>query len=301
MRTTHLDVDESISRYLNGQKSNQSITEYKAAGEECLTIKSSSKVTEETLKKFPKLKLIVTRTVGIDHIKLEECKARQIAVYHIEDYGAFNIAEHTFALLLAGTRNIVNSYTEVKKGIFSYIKWQGITLKDKTIGVIGTGKIGLEVIRLSKAFGMKVVAFDVFRNEKASEELDFKYVSLNNLLKIAHVITLHAPLLESTKHIIDELAIKKMKEGVVLINTARGALIDTEALLKYEDKFSFIGLDVVEFEDKFTSSNRLLKSQKVIITPHIGFFSDASVVNIARQTNNLIVSYIKGDESGRVV
>jgi lactate dehydrogenase-like 2-hydroxyacid dehydrogenase len=164
----------------------------------------------------------------------------------------------------------------------------GVALKGKTLGVVGTGKIGLEVIKRANVFGMKVVAFDVFKNEQAAKELGFKYISLEDLASQSHIITLHAPLLDSTKHMINTHIIQKMKEGVILINTARGALIDTKALVNQSTKFRWIGLDVIENEDHFSKENPLLKLSNVIITPHIAFFSDESIKKIAEETERII-------------
>lgn len=301
MKIIHFDVDADIAKYLDGTKVKKDVNNIKTCNAECITIKSSSNINENVLNKFPNLKLIVTRTVGTDHIDLEKCKLKEIAVYHIEDYGAYNIAEHTFALLLSGTRNVVQSFGEIKKGLFSYKKWLGIALKGKVFGIIGTGKIGLEVIKLAKAFGMKIVAFDVFENKEAEKKLGFKYVSFDRLLTSSDIISLHAPLLKTTKHIINNRAIKKMKKGVVLINTARGGLIDTQALIKNIKKFAFVGLDVIEEEGIFDSNNLLLKYSNIVITPHISFFSDDSIINIARKTQECVSNYRRSINIGRVV
>lgn len=301
MKLAHFDVDKTIFSYLSGKRLPTSFHESGDVSLEGVTLKSASRVSEAVLDKYPKLKLIVTRTVGTDHIDLAACKNQGIAVYHIEDYGSYNIAEHTWALILSGTRHITQSYTEVKTGRFSYKHWLGLSLKGKTLGTIGTGKIGLEVIKIGKAFGMKIIAYDVFQNLKAQKEIGFEYVSLDSLFTAADVISLHAPLLESTKHLINSAAIKKMKKGVVLVNTARGGLINTAALVKNVEKFSYIGLDVLENEDQFSKNHPLLKCSNVTITPHIGFFSDASIKKIAEETQRAIVNYEQGVKTGRVV
>ncbi|OGK51591.1 hypothetical protein A2966_02970 [Candidatus Roizmanbacteria bacterium RIFCSPLOWO2_01_FULL_41_22] len=305
MKIIHFDVDYHINQYLRDQKysfSLQDIPEKEKlalAQAEAITLKSNSHATNSTLSLFSHLQLIVTRTVGIDHIALEECKKRRIAVYHVVDYGAFNIAEQVFALLLAGTRHIVDSQREVKLGRFSYHNYLSFTLKDKTLGVVGTGRIGLEVVKLAKAFGMKIIAYDIYQNTKAAAELGYRYVALDELLAQSDVITLHAPAMKETKHLINVSAIGKMKKGVVLINTARGALIDTAALIKNIKKFRFVGLDVLEDEAGFDKNHPLLKSENVIITPHIAFFTDASVQTIAQETYRCIENFEKGSREGR--
>lgn len=305
MRIIHFDVDTELNSYLQGEKREESLQDVSISTDfkdiEGITIKSVSNATKETLKRFSKLKLLITRTVGVDHIDLDYCKAQNIAVYHIEDYGSFNIAEHVFALLLTGTRNIIHSQKDINKGIFSYKSHLGVALKGKTLGVVGTGKIGLEVIKRAIAFEMNIVAYDVFQNEKAAKEFNFKYISLEELAKTADIITLHAPLLDSTKHMINEALIQKMKDDVILINTARGGLIDTDALIKKAEKFRWIGLDVLEDEQHFSKEHPLINIPNVVITPHIAFFSDESVKKIAEETKKLVENFEKGMESGRVV
>src|SRR3989344_2021277 len=196
MKIIHFDVDAELNKYLKDEKHSQTLQKIsnkkRYSAVEAITIKSLSQVNKKTLANFPKLKLIDTRTVGTDHIDLDYCKQKGIAVYRIVDYGSFNIAEHVFALLLSGARNIVSSQREIKKGIFSHVNHLGFALKGKTLGVVGTGKIGLEVIKRAKGLEMKVVAYDVFKNEKAAKELDFPYVSLKELAKTSDAITLHA-------------------------------------------------------------------------------------------------------------
>ena len=296
MKIIHFDVDTELNKYFDGEKypyTLQEITDKKKFSEvECITIKSFSYINKKTLVFFPKLKLIVTRTVGMDHIDLDYCKKMGIVVNNILDYGSFNIAEHAFALLLSGTRNIINSQKEIQKGIFSYTNYLGISLKNKRIGVVGTGKIGLEVIKRAKGFEMEVVAYDVYKNEKAAKKLDFPYITLEELAKTSDVITLHAPLLDSTKHMINKKIIRLMKKGVILINTARGGLIDTRALVNEIKKFRWVGLDVLEDEEKFTKKHPLLTFDNVVITPHIAFYSDASVKKIAEETEKIIYDYL---------
>jgi lactate dehydrogenase-like 2-hydroxyacid dehydrogenase len=305
MKIVHFDVDAELNKYLEGEKYPYTlqdipdIQQFRAV--EAISVKTGSRVTKANLSGFPDLKLLITRTVGVDHIDLEYCKEKGIAVYHVVDYGSFNIAEHAFALLLNGSRNILDSQKDIKAGIFSYKSHLGIALKGKRIGIVGTGKIGLEMIKRAKGFEMDVVAYDVFKNEKASKEMGFEYVELAELARSSDVISLHAPLLESTKHIINEDIINQMKKGVLFINTARGGLVDTEALIKHVDTFRFIGLDVLEGEESFSKDHPFLKYSHVVITPHMAFYSDASVQKIAEETVKLLSSFEKGDTEGRVV
>lgn len=292
MNIVHFDVDNELAKYLEGEvysHSIQDITDSSAFKEtEAISIKSQTQINTNLLSIFPKLKLLITRTVGVDHIDLDYCKANNIAVYHIVDYGSFNIAEHVFALLLAGTRNIIHSQKDIHNGTFSFEGNLGIALKGKTIGVIGTGNIGLEVIRIANGFSMNVIAYDVTPRDHDEHGLVFQYVPLDQLMKESDIISIHAPLLDSTKHMINEEVITSMKEGVILINTARGGLIDTEALLKHAAKFRWIGLDVLENEQHFSKEDPLLQLPNVVITPHIAFYSDESVKKIAEETKRII-------------
>lgn len=295
MKIIHFDGDEHLAKYLSGDTRDTSLQQLDNAEDysnvEAISIKSASKADMVSLAQFTNLKLLVTRTVGTDHIDLDYCKKRGIEVKNILDYGSFNIAEHVFALLLSGTRNILSTQSEIKKGIFSFKGHLSLALKGKTLGVVGTGRIGLEVIARANAFGMKVIAYDVYKNEEAQKELGYQYVELEELATSSDIITLHAPLLDSTHHMINAKIISLMKNGVVLINTARGELIDTDALIASIDKFRWVGLDVLEGEKNFSQKHPLLAFDNVVITPHIAFYSDASVKKIAEETERLMKEF----------
>ena len=304
MKIVHFDVDENLTKILAGTKHAYPLQDY--TGEdineiEAVSFKLASTADKTTLARFGNLKLAITRTVGTDHIDLDYCKVSDIAVYHIVDYGSFNIAEHTFALLLTGARNIMAAQKEIQQGVFSYAHHLGVSLKGKKIGIVGTGRIGLEVIKRAKGFEMDVIAYDVVKNEKAQKEIGFDYVELEELAQYSDIISLHAPLMDSTRHMINESIIDKMKEGVILINTARGGLLDTKALIKYINKFRFVGLDVLEDEQVFTKDHPLLEYPNILITPHIAFYSDASVKKIAEETMRLYQNFESGSKDGRVV
>ena len=244
---------------------------------EIISCRTKSKFSKDVIDKFSNLKLIVTRTVGVDHLDVEYCKSKNIEVKNVEDYGSYVVAEHVFALLLSGTRNILKAYKKVKKGEFNFKNLKGYSLNGKVLGVVGTGKIGEEVIKRAKGFGMEIIAFDVVKKDELVKNFNIRYVELDELFKESDVITLHVPLLEQTRHMINNESISKMKEGVILINAARGELIKTEDLINNIKKFYFVGLDVLEDENSFSKENRLLKFKNVLITPHIGFYSSESL------------------------
>lgn len=302
----HFDGDEYIEPYLSGPCKRFSVhqIEHLQEGQKskirALSCKSASHIDADVLTHFPHLELIITRTVGTDHIDLHACKEKQIAVYHIPNYGAHNIAEHAFGLLLAGARCIVKAHNDVQSGQFSYKPFFGISLKGKTLGVLGTGKIGMEMITRAQAFGMRVLASDKKCSTTKEEKHGFTCVSLDELLAESDIISLHIPLFPETQHLINEEKIRQMKDGVILVNTARGGIIDTQALIKYIKKFKAVCLDVLEDEHTFSIDHPLLHYDNVIITPHIGFYTDNALQNIARETAACVERFMKGDDEGRV-
>jgi lactate dehydrogenase-like 2-hydroxyacid dehydrogenase len=296
MKTAHFNVDYNLKKYLTGclfpfSLCQETLAKIPKEKIEIISVRSQSQMDKYVLENLPKLKLLITRTVGLDHIDVKMCQERGIIVRNIPDYGASNIAEHAFALLLAGSRKIVQADREVHKGKFSYENYLGAALKGKTLGVIGTGRIGLELIKRAKAFEMNILAYDILKNERATKEIKFHYVSLDNLLKTSDFISLHVPLLPKTKYMIGGREIRKMKQGVILINTSRGEIINTADLIKYIKKFSAVCLDVVEDEKNFSVKNPLLKFDNVIITPHIAFYTDESIERIAQITQDYIKNF----------
>lgn len=303
----HLDVDKYLNQLLSGEKSPLSVTPKTVKSIKnkdritVISIKSQSQITRGVLNNFPQLKFIISRTVGCDHIDLTACKEKGVAVYNIPNYGAESVAQYTIALLLCGARKIVSANFDTHKGNFSYTNFLGLSLSGKTFGVIGTGRIGLEVVKIATSLGMKIIAFDMFKNEQAAKELGYVYVSLNRLLKQSDVVTLHLPSTPETRHILNNKTIPLIKKGAILVNTARGDLIDTKTLIKYVDKFHAVCLDVLEDEAHFSQTHPLLKFPNVIITPHCAFYSDVSIQVIACETARLIANFRKGSEDGKVV
>jgi D-lactate dehydrogenase len=274
-----------------------------------------SKVDEQTIQATPGLKLIVTRSTGFDHIDIDACKKRGITVCNVPSYGENTVAEHTFALILSLSRNICKACIRRFEHDFSIEGLKGFDLKGKTIGVIGTGQIGLHVIRIAKGFGMNVVAYDVRQNRLLSEVLGFEYVSLEDLLARSDVITLHVPYIKATHHLMNKDTFKLVKKGAILINTSRGAIVDTEALIEALDNkiLAGAGLDVVEGEElvkeekqllhepknlevltSFVRDHVLLDKDNVVFTPHIGFYSQEALERILETTVQNIAAFISG-------
>ncbi len=306
MNLVHFDVDEHLNNLLTGEKHPFSLKSStldqlaNIATLEAVSVKAQSHIDQAVLDALPNLKLIVTRTVGLDHLDIEACKARSVSVYHIPDYGSFNIAEHAMGLILAGANHVVSSNTSVHNGTFTHKPFLRTALRGKTIGIVGTGRIGIELIKLVQAFGMKVIAFDRFHNRDMEQALGFSYVELETIWEEADIISLHVPLFPETHHFINAEAIAQMKQNVILVNTARGELIDSEAIVTHIDKFKAVCLDVIENEKQFSKDHPLLGQPKVIITPHIASFSDETIKSIARQTDECLQRYLSGDTTQQV-
>jgi D-lactate dehydrogenase len=305
MKIVHFNLEPIFFEKFSQEKTCLSIDAFKQIPEyeniEVITITPKSRITSEILENFPSVKLIVTRSVGFDHIDLDSCKNRNIAVYHIDDYGSYHIAEHALALLLSGTKNIIKSQNNIKKGKFSDAPFVGISLKNKIVGIVGTGKIGLEFIKRLTCFDCKVIAYDIIQNQEMADKLKYSYVSLEELLAKSDIISLHAPLTPQTYHMINDDTISKMKDQVILINTARGGLIDTQSLIRNCSKFFLIGLDVIENEKQFNQNNPLLNLDNVVITPHIAYLTQESIAVIVKKTYECVDNFQKGISENRLV
>jgi D-lactate dehydrogenase len=216
-----------------------------------------SELNRQTLEKFPNLKFIATRSTGYDHIDLNYCKEKGIVVANVPSYGAHSVAEQTFALILAISRKIVDAVNRSRKGDFSFEGLRGFDLAGKTLGVIGAGKIGQHVIDLGLCFGMNVL---VHTGHPGENKERLTYVSLDDLLGQSDIVTLHVPYTKETHHTINRENIKKFKKGSILINTARGALVETLAILEglETEILQAVGLDVLEEENDLKEERELL-------------------------------------------
>ena len=284
----------------------------------------NSKVTKDVVDSLPEIEFITTRSTGFDHIDAAYARSKGIAVSNVPIYGENTVAEHTFALILSVARNLKKAHSKASQGDFSIKGLMGFDLKGKTIGVVGAGHIGLRVIKMAVGFSMKVLAFDPAQNHFLEEVLGFKYVDLDTLLKESDIITLHAPYNKKTHHMINEGNIGIIKKGAVLINTARGGLVETIALTKALDKgiLSGAGLDVLEGEDMILEEKQLLRNRKdiynpenlqlmlrdgfilqrenVVFTPHIAFYSKEAIQRILDTTVSNIKAFIDGNAANVV-
>lgn len=278
-----------------------------------------SDLSAEVLKRFSNLKMISTRSTGFDHIDLEYCREKNITISNVPTYGDNTVAEHVFGLLLTISHNLIPAIDRTRRGDFSLKGLQGFDLEGKTLGVIGTGNIGQHVIRIAKGFEMKVLAFDAAPKKELAEDYGFRYVDLDALLRNSDIITLHVPGNEKTYHLLSEKEFATMKDGVVLINTARGSVVNVHALAGAiaDGKVAAAGLDVLPEEPAIREEMELLRSifrkkkeqnietlladhvllrlRNVYITPHSGFNTREAVERILHTTVENITAFAEGN------
>jgi D-lactate dehydrogenase len=289
---------------------------------ELLGVFVDSKVTKKVLDALPKLKLIVTLSTGYDHIDLKEAKKRNIVVCNVPSYGENTVAEFALGLMLSISRQLFQAIRRVKGGVYDYHGLRGFDIKGKTIGVIGTGKIGIRFIEMLQGLHANIIAYDAFPKKEFQKQYGFQYVPLGTLWKESDIISLHVPLLKETKHIVNKAAIKKMKKGVVLINTARGGLIDSEALVwgLENNLVGGAGLDVLEEEDLLEDTLKLFQSDcsakdtrislmnnilidhpRTMITPHTAFNTTEAIRRIIDTTVENIKAFLKDEPTHNVI
>ncbi|HID91977.1 TPA: hypothetical protein EYP45_02555 [Candidatus Peregrinibacteria bacterium] len=276
-------------------KNDEYFEKYKNA--EILCVFIYSKITKKVLENMPNLKIIITRSVGYNHIDLVECHNKKIPVCNVPDYGSHVIAEHVFAMLLSSLRCIEQASDKTKMCDFNFSGLRGMALKGKTLGIIGTGKIGKKVARIaSMGFLMDVIAYARHPDIDASLSSHFTYVdSLEEIWEKSDIISLHIPANKESYHIINKKSISQMKDGVVLVNTARGSLIETQALIDgvQSKKISHAVLDVVENEKHITDFPELQTMPEILITPHIAFYADDSMKKMYTESFQTIENFIK--------
>lgn len=277
----------------------------------------NSKLDAGVLAALPALKLIATRSTGYDHIDLDWCADHGVTVANVPDYGDSTVAEHVFTLLLAVARNLVTAVERTRRGNFSQSGLRGFELHGKTLGVIGTGRIGLCTIRIALGFGMSVMACDLRPNGQAAARLGFSYADLDAVLAGADVLTLHVPATNETANLISDREFGLMKPGAVLINTARGNIVDVPALVRTlaDGKLRAAGLDVLPQEPlireeaqifradasstdhdlkALVANHVLLRFPNVIVTPHNAYNTESAVRRIIATTLENIEAFCRG-------
>jgi D-lactate dehydrogenase len=301
---------------------------------EIVCIFITHRIDEVFLASHPRLRLIATRSSSIDHIDMEACARRKIAVRRVAHYSDASVAEHTFALLLAVARRLREAVALKSSGDFSYEATRGIELSGKTFGIIGIGQIGRRVARLAQAFEMKVIVYDLSTPPDLADELQFEFVPLATLLRDAHIISLHVQLTRDTYHILNHTTLAQCRPGVIIINTARGALIETDALRAglHSGHIAGAGLDVLQDErvlrdtpahiiskdivqhlrsdahaheardagrlrelQELMFGDALLSMRNVVFTPHVAFNTVDANARMLKATIDNILTFISGD------
>ena len=274
-------------------------------------------IDKSILELFPKLKLFSTRSTGYDHVDLAACKERGVSVVYVPGYGDNTVAEFVFGLILALMRKIYHSIDQVKEsGSFSLAGLRGSDLKGKVLGIVGTGRIGKEVIAIANGFRMQILAHDLFEDKAFAAGHGFQYVSLPELLGNSHVVSLHCPHTKETHHLINKGNIAQFRKGAYFVNTARGGLVETAALVEALQSGILAGaaLDVLEEEgdvkDEIQCLRRtsieaeelrviianhvLMKMPNVLITPHNAFNSEEALRRICGITIENIKKFLSG-------
>ena len=290
-------------------------TDLLGPGVEVLSVFIASTVGARELDACPDLRLVATRSTGFDHIDLAACAQRGIVVANVPAYGENTVAEHTFALILSLSRNVHKAWVRTRGSDFSLRGLRGFDLRGRTIGLVGTGRIGLHVAKIARGFGMRVLAYDTRPQPLIAEVLGFEYCGLEELVSSSDIVSLHLPLTPATHHLVNLDLLRRFKPGALLINTARGGLVDTRALLEALDEgvLGGAGLDVLEGEHTMSEDRRrllsaegeeglrtwlgnhiLIEREDVVVTPHIAFDSTEAVARILDVTAENIAGFLAG-------
>ena len=288
-----------------------------AEGSKTVSLFTGDDASENVLKKLKTIGVenIALRSAGFNHVDLAAATELDIKVARVPAYSPYAIAEHTMALILALNRKLIKSHNRVREQNFSLNGLTGFDLNGKTVGVIGTGKIGSVLVKILHGFGCNILVQDVFEDQSLVEKYGVTYVDCESLCKQSDIITLHVPLTTSTKHLIDAKHIELMKRGVMLINTSRGGLVDTKAVIEglKSRKIGYFGMDVYEEEEGLFFEDhsddilqddviaRLMTFNNVLITSHQAFLTERALTNIAETTIYNLDCFEKGVRSGNEV
>jgi D-lactate dehydrogenase len=273
---------------------------------------ASSSVIEKLKEKG--IKFITTRSAGFNNIDLKCSKKLNIKVNHVPNYSPYAVAEHAIALMLALNRKLIRSHNHIIENNFLLDGLVGFDMNGKTVGIIGTGKIGSVVAKILHGFGCKLLAFDVAPNESLKKQFDVIYTDLETIYRTSDIITLHVPLTKESRYLINTESISIMKSGIMLINTSRGGLIDTKAVIEAlkTEKIGYFGTDVYENEELFFADHssdilkddvfsRLITFNNVIISAHQAFLTNTALNNIAQTTIYNLDCFEKGICSGNEI
>lgn len=315
-----LGVSEHACEYVEAEISTENVK----PEAEVISVFVTSSVTRELIDKMPKLKLIALRSTGFNNVDMAALKERGITVVNVPSYGEHTVAEFAFTLILALSRKLLSAIQAVENANIDQPSLRGFDLNGKTIGIVGAGRIGRRAAEIAKGFGMEVLAHDPFPNEEAAAKIGYKYVELPQLFASSDVISVHAPYTQENHGLINKELLDKCKPSSIFINTARGELVDTSALIEAlkEGKLKGAGLDVLEGEGlldideellllrqaqasrdalRFSVELRILeKMPNVILTPHNAFNTDEAVRRINETTAQNILDFSKGTVTNKV-
>lgn len=259
-------------------------------------------ITRKVIENLPRLRVISKYGIGVDNVDIEAATERGIIVANVI-YDVASVAEHTIALLLACWRRVIEANVNVRRGVWSY---QGLApiklLKSSIVGIIGLGRIGREVAKRLKCFNTKIIAYDPYLDDKVFNELGVERVELDYLLRESDAVLIHTPLTSKTHHLINEEKLRLMKPTAILVNTARGSIIDREALYKAlrEGWIASAALDVVEGEP-LKPQDRLLLLENLLITPHMAWYSEETIHEIQRKAALNILKVLIGETPESIV
>ncbi len=264
------EVLREIAEVDNGGKLTPEQLLEKASDADAIIVRSATKITKEVIDAAKKLKVIGRAGVGVDNIDLDAATARGIIVVNAPEATSITVAEHTMGLMLAMARKIPFAASSMKSGKWEKKKFMGMELRDKTLGVLGLGRIGSEVVRRALAFGMKIQAFDPYISEKAAKDLGVALADFDKVVSTSDFLSIHVPLTDQTRNIIGKKELSKMKNDAVLINCARGGIVDEEALYDAIKSGQIAGAAVDVFAKEPMEDSPLAGLDNVILTPHLG-------------------------------
>src|SRR3989338_5615286 len=324
MKIAFFEVPKSRQSFLGESFNNEDVSFYEeklnesnvnlVKNTDIVSVFVDSDLNRNVIDKIPNLKFITTQSTGFNHIDCEYASTKGVKVSNVPAYGSHTVAEFTFGLILNLSRNISNANTYLRETLnYNYLPWmEGFNLEGKTLGIIGTGKIGKNIVKIAKGFGMNVLAFDLYPDAAFVKENNFEYKSFAEVVSQSDIITLHIPYTKENHHLINKENISMMKKGVYLINTARGELVDTEALIRglKEGIIAGAGLDVLEGEKQLQNvqnaeneeikkivalNHELIKMPNVMVSPHMAFYTREAIASIQQTTIDNIKSFISGN------
>ncbi|WLR43771.1 phosphoglycerate dehydrogenase [Bacillus carboniphilus] len=261
---------------------------------DAILVRSATHVSELLIKKMKKLKIIARAGVGVDNIDIDAATKYGVVVINAPNGNTISTAEHTFAMMASLMRHIPQASQSVKQGEWKRSSFVGAELYQKRLGIIGFGRIGGEISKRAKAFGMEVIVFDPFLNKSKAEKFGVQYASLHELLEQSDIITVHTPLTKETKHLINNKTVQLTKQGVYFINCARGGIIDEGMLIEFLENGHIGGVALDVFEVEPPVNHKLIAHNKVITTPHLGASTKEAQLNVASQVAEEVLAFLKG-------